>query len=124
VARATRQTDHPNLSNDIPILSSDDELISHSKLDEGEHLSALLESPSVDQCDCDEVDLSAPVIDDSIISGAADDEASSMLEESLSLDQQLLLLTQLIDRHDAENPMDPETSQSFFVNPDDENLLI
>ena len=69
------------------------------------------------------MELSTPVIDDSIISGAADDEASSMLEESLSLDQQLLLLTQLIDQHDAENPMDPETSQSFFVNPDDENFL-
>ena len=123
VARATRQTNHSILSNDVPILSTDDELISHSKLDEGKQLPDLLESASVDQCDCDEVELSTPVIDDSIISGAADDEASSMLEESLSLDQQLLLLTQLIDQHDAENPMDPETSQSFFVNPDDENFL-
>ena len=77
------QTDkHPILSNDVPILSTDDELISHSKLDEGKQLPDLLESASVDQCDCDEVELSTPVIEDSIISGAADDEASSMLEKA------------------------------------------
>ena len=112
-----------HLQNNDMMQSSDDILISHSDNKETTDYE-LRDSVSVDDCDCNEVDVSTSLENDTLISNSPGNEPTSVLEDNLTLDQQLLLLTQLIDRHDSENPLDPENSQSFFVNPEDENHMI
>ena len=109
-------------SNDI-LMSTNDMLISNSNNKDLKDY-ALLDSVNVEDCDCNEVELSTSLENDALISNSPDNESNSMLEDNLTIDQQLLLLTQLIDRHESENPLDPENSQSFFVNPEDENHLV